>query len=85
VGVRPFAPFAVSMGERIVRIDLLYLDQTTCARCRCADRNLESALGVVRDLLDMARVEVEVNRVLVESEEQARAALGHVSHDPGRR
>jgi hypothetical protein len=54
-------------------IDFLFLDLTTCTRCRGADRSLESALEVVRDVLEATGVEVVVNKVLVESEEQARA------------
>ena len=54
-------------------IDFLFLDLTTCTRCLGADRSLGSALEVVRDVLQATGVEVEVNKVLVESEEQARA------------
>ena len=54
-------------------IEFLFLDLTTCTRCLGADRSLESALEVVRDVLEATGVAVEVNKVLVESEEQARA------------
>jgi hypothetical protein len=54
-------------------IDFLFLDLTTCTRCLGANRSLESALEVVRDVLQARGVKVEVNKVLVESEEQARA------------
>lgn len=54
-------------------IDFLFLDLTTCARCLGADRSLESALEVVRDMLEATGVKVEVNRVLVDSEDRARA------------
>jgi Domain of unknown function (DUF2703) len=56
-----------------LRIDFLFLDLTTCTRCLGADRSLESALGVVREVLEATGVKVEVNKVLVESEERARA------------
>jgi Domain of unknown function (DUF2703) len=56
-----------------VRIDFLFLDLTTCTRCLGADRSLESALEVVGDVLRASGVEVAVNKVLVESAEQARA------------
>jgi hypothetical protein len=56
----------------MLRIDLLFLDLTTCSRCRGADRNLESALEVARDVLRAAGTEVEVNRIHVESAAQAR-------------
>ncbi|MGH2947834.1 MAG: DUF2703 domain-containing protein [Solirubrobacteraceae bacterium] len=62
----------------MLRIDLLFLDLTTCTRCRGADRNLESALEVARDVLTAAGTEVEVNKIHVESAAQARE-LGLVS------
>jgi Domain of unknown function (DUF2703) len=55
-----------------VRIDFLFLDLTTCTRCLGADHSLESALDVVGDVLRASGVEIEVNKVLVESAEQAR-------------
>jgi hypothetical protein len=54
-------------------IEFLFLDLTTCTRCLGADRSIESALAVVGEVLEATGVEVEVNKVLVESEEQARA------------
>lgn len=59
-------------GQRL-RIDFLYLDLTTCTRCRGTDRSLGAALTSVADVLRAAGVEVEVNKVLVTTEEQARA------------
>jgi hypothetical protein len=56
-----------------LRIDFLFLDLTTCTRCRGTDRNLDAALTVVRDLLQAVGAEVEVNKVHVRSQEQARA------------
>ena len=56
-----------------VRIDFLFLDLTTCTRCLGSDRSLELALEVVGDVLRASGVEIEVNKVLVESAEQARA------------
>jgi hypothetical protein len=69
-------PIAPAAGPHIldrVRIDLLFLDLTTCTRCLGADRSLESALETVGDVLRASGTEVEVNKVLVESAEQARA------------
>jgi Domain of unknown function (DUF2703) len=62
----------------MLRIDLLFLDLTTCTRCRGADRNLESALEAARDVLTAAGTEVDVNKIHVESAAQARE-LGLVS------
>jgi len=56
----------------MLRIDFLYLDLTTCARCRAAERGLASALEAARDALAAARVEVEVNKIHVESAAEAR-------------
>jgi hypothetical protein len=55
-----------------LRIDFLFLDLTTCDRCLGADRNLESALEVVRYLLAANGTEIEINKVHVESADQAR-------------
>jgi hypothetical protein len=56
-----------------LRVELLFLDLRTCTRCLGADRGLEAALDAVRDVLDAAGVEVEVDKLLVTSSEQARA------------
>jgi hypothetical protein len=56
-----------------LRIDFLFLDLTTCTRCLGANRSLEEALERVGDVLRAAGVEVEVNKVRVESAEHARA------------
>jgi hypothetical protein len=56
-----------------LRIDFLFLDLTTCTRCRGTDRSLGAALTVVADVLQAAGIKVEVNKVHVASEEQARA------------
>ena len=58
---------------RKLQIDFLFLDLTTCGRCLGTERTLESALEVVRDVLDMTGIEAQVNKVLVDSAEQARA------------
>ena len=55
-----------------MRIDFLFLDLTTCTRCLGANQSLESALDAVGDVLRASGMEVEVNKVLVESAEQAR-------------
>lgn len=55
-----------------LRIDFLFLDLDTCTRCRGTDRSLESALELVRELLAARGTEVELNKIHVESAEQAR-------------
>ncbi len=61
-----------------VEVDFLYLDLTTCPRCRGSDAALEAAVEIVRPVLDMVGASIEVRKTLVETEEQARA-LGFVS------
>ncbi|MGH3092666.1 MAG: DUF2703 domain-containing protein [Gaiellaceae bacterium] len=55
-----------------LRIDFLFLDLTTCTRCRGTDQSVEVALEAVCELLATTGTEVEVNRIHVESAEQAR-------------
>ena len=71
--VEPMSAVASAGIAEKLRIEFLFLDLTTCARCLSADRGLEAALDAVRDVLDAAGVEVEVEKVLVAAEEQARA------------
>lgn len=63
-------PTAASANKLI--IDFLYLDLTTCTRCRGTDRSLQAALAVVGDVLTAAGVEVEVRKVHIRSEAEAR-------------
>lgn len=56
----------------MLRIDLLFLDLATCARCRAADRSLGSALELAGDVLTAAGAEVEVNKIHVQSAARAR-------------
>jgi hypothetical protein len=63
---------------RTVEVDYLYLDLTTCSRCRASDASLDAAVGIVRPVLDAVGAGVEVRKTLVETEEQARA-LGFAS------
>jgi hypothetical protein len=55
-----------------ITIDFLFLDLTTCTRCVGTDQNLESALGIVRDVLAATGATVEMRKRLVETAEQAR-------------
>ena len=65
-------PASVPQMTDRLRIEFLFLDLTTCTRCRGTDRSLESALEVVDDLLTSAGIEVEVEKIQVESAKQAR-------------
>ena len=56
----------------LLRIDFLYLDLAACGRCRGTERNLESALDVVRDVVEATGIGVELNKIHVESASHAR-------------
>jgi hypothetical protein len=57
---------------RRLRLDFLFLDLSTCTRCRGTEERLESALEVAGELLAATGTKVEVNKIHVESAEQAR-------------
>jgi hypothetical protein len=65
-------------ASRAIAIDFLYLDLDVCTRCIGTNTNLEAALLEVSQILRAADVEVSVTKILVQSEEQARA-LGFFS------
>jgi hypothetical protein len=67
-----------SMARRKIDIDFLYVDLTVCTRCVGTDANLDEALTEVSRILEATGVEVSVRKILVESEEQAKA-LGFFS------
>src|SRR5688500_14156302 len=59
-------------AEKLI-IDFLYLDLTTCTRCRGTDRSLDAGLAAVGDVLAAAGVKVEVRKVHIRSAAEARA------------
>ena len=73
MAVAPIVDADAVQTRKTLEIDFLFLDLTSCTRCLGAARSLESALEVVRDVLGATGVMVEVNKVLVESDTQARA------------
>lgn len=64
--------------SQTVEVDFLYLDLTTCSRCRGSDVTLDAAVETVRLVFDSVGASITVRKTLVETEEQARA-LGFVS------
>jgi hypothetical protein len=62
----------VSGAGRIIEVDFLYLDLTTCSRCRASDASLHAAVEIVRPVLDAVGASIEVRKTFVETEEQAR-------------
>ena len=65
-------------GPSRLTIDLLYLDLHRCTRCRETDRHLEDALADVAPILSAAGFAVDVRKIHIQSEDQARQ-LGFVS------
>ena len=59
-------------APRRITLEFLYLDLTRCTRCRETDRNLEAALADAARILRANGVDVEVRKIHVQSEEQAR-------------
>jgi hypothetical protein len=73
MAVETSAPWHAAPTSDRLRIEFLLLDLTSCTRCLGADRSLESALDIVGEVLEATGVEVEVDKIRVESAEQARA------------
>lgn len=65
-------------GKRHILIDFMYIDLTTCDRCLGTEASLDEAIAEVSALLQSAGYALEVHKILVETEEQARQ-LGFVS------
>ena len=63
---------AATSAEKLI-IDFLYLDLTTCTRCRGTDLSLKAGLAAVGNVLSAAGVEVEVRKVHIRSAAEARA------------
>lgn len=62
----------VSPARRTLDLDFLYIDLTSCTRCRGTDENLSRALDAVGSVLSSAGVVVNLRKVLVDTEEKAR-------------
>lgn len=60
-------------GRRKIDIDFLFLDLKTCTRCVGTDQNLEKALQAVEQVLHFSGIEVNLNKVLIDSPEKAAA------------
>ena len=64
--------------KRKIDIDFLFLDLSVCVPCRGTETSLEEAISEVAKVLEATGVEVTVNKIKVQTEEQARE-LGFVS------
>ena len=63
--------------EKII-IDLMYIDLTTCDRCMGTDSSLDEAIVEASSLLNSTGREIEVRKILIETEKQAEE-LGFIS------
>ena len=59
-------------APRAIEIELLALDLTSCTRCVGTLENIERAIDTVRPVLEVTGAQVNVRRLVIESEEQAR-------------
>jgi hypothetical protein len=65
-------PSENTASTRSINIELLALDLNTCTRCVGSQANLEHALAITRQVLQATGHNVQVQTILIESEEQAR-------------
>ena len=63
---------AIIPEKRRLIIDFLYLDLTVCSWCQGTESSLDAAISEVAQILNATNIEVEVNKINVVSEEQAR-------------
>lgn len=63
---------SVPHSADVLTLELLYLDLQRCTRCRDTDRHIEEALSVVRTVLSATGRTVEVRKIHVQTEAQAR-------------
>ncbi|MDT8900307.1 DUF2703 domain-containing protein [Anaeroselena agilis] len=59
-------------------IEFMYIDLTVCDRCLGADTSLDEAIAEVSNLLKNTGYEIEIRKILIETEDQAHE-LGFVS------
>lgn len=67
-----------SRKRKHLLIEFMYIDLQVCVRCMGTDTALEEAITEVANILKVAGYEIEVRKILVETEEQA-AELNFVS------
>ena len=63
---------------RNINIDFMYLDLSVCTWCQSTESNLEEAIAEVAHILKATGVKVNVNKIHIQSEQQARD-LGFIS------
>lgn len=63
---------ADTVTPRVIEVELLALDLSSCTRCVGTLENIEIAIDTVRSVLEVTGIQVNVRRLVIESEEQAR-------------
>lgn len=71
MSMRTFEQYQTPVS-RVVEIELLALDLTTCTRCVWTLENIEKAINVVRPALEATGAQVKVTKLVIETAEQAR-------------
>lgn len=66
-------PRQQKFSSRQVDVDFLFLDLNTCTRCVGTNQNLEIAIDSVKQVLMLTGAQLNVNKVLIDSEEKAKA------------
>lgn len=56
-----------------VDVDFLFLDLNTCTRCVGTNQNLEIAIDSLKQVLMLTGARLNVNKILIDSEDKARA------------
>ncbi len=64
---------AHELARRIIDVDLLALDLRTCTRCVGTLENIETAIKTMQHVLEVTEIEVRLRKILIASEDQARA------------
>lgn len=59
--------------SRQIDVDFLFLDLNTCTRCVGTNENLKIAIDSVKQVLMLTGVQLNINKVLIDSEEKAQA------------
>lgn len=69
----------VAETKRQINIEFLYLDLSTCEPCKTSDENIVGALDEVAAVIRASGIELTLNRIHVETIEQAIALGFHTS------
>lgn len=60
-------------STQVIDLELLALDLVSCTRCVNTLSNIETAIAKVKSILDVTGTKINVNKILIESEEEAEA------------